>query len=168
MSAKSSVTASTADRAITATRVFDAPRELVWDAWTDPKKVIHWWGPSGFSTTIIEMDVRPGGIWKHIMHGPDGTDYPNLTRYVEVVKPERLVYINSGGKDDIPHGEFRATVTFENEDGRTRLTMEMVFASASERDRVAKEYGAIEGLDQHLGRLTEYLAITQKLKSTLR
>jgi uncharacterized protein YndB with AHSA1/START domain len=92
------------------------------------------------------------------MHGPDGTDYPNLTRYIEVVKPERLVYINSGESDEISHIEYRATVTFENERGKTRLTMRMVFASASERDRVARDYGAVEGLEQHLARLTQFLA----------
>ncbi|MEP0827355.1 MAG: SRPBCC domain-containing protein [bacterium] len=157
MSTKSDTKSGAAGREIVATRIFDAPRELVWEAWTDPDKITRWWGPNGFTTTTVEIDVRPGGIWKHIMHGPDGTDYPNLTRYVELVKPERIVYINSGGKDDIPHGEFRATITFEDEEGRTRLTVRMEFASVSERDRVAKEYGAVEGLEQHLARLRQFL-----------
>jgi uncharacterized protein YndB with AHSA1/START domain len=69
---------STADREILITRTFDAPRELVWEAWTNPKHVTHWWGPNGFTTTIEKMDVRVGGVWKHVMHGPDGTDYPNI------------------------------------------------------------------------------------------
>lgn len=158
MSTRSDIKPDTADREIVASRIFNAPRELLWEAWTDPDKVTHWWGPNGFTTTTIEIDIRPGGIWKHIMHGPDGTDYPNLTRYVEVIKPERLVYINSGGSDDIPHIEYRATVTFENERGKTRLTMRMVFSTSSERDRVAGEYGAVEGLEQHLERLTQFLA----------
>ena len=82
----------TADREIVVSRVFDAPRELVWEAWTNPKHVANWWGPTGFSTTIEKMDVRPGGEWKHVMHGPDGTDYPNHSVFIEVVKPERIVY----------------------------------------------------------------------------
>jgi len=67
--------AAVADREITITRVFDAPREMIWDAWTDPEQNVKWWGPRGFTSTIREMDVRPGGVWKSTMHGPDGTDY---------------------------------------------------------------------------------------------
>ena len=70
----------TSGREIVITRVFDAPRDLVWDAWTDPKQVVQWWGPQGFTTTIHEMDVRPGGVWRHTMHGPDGTEYPEQKR----------------------------------------------------------------------------------------
>jgi uncharacterized protein YndB with AHSA1/START domain len=89
---------SLADREIVLTRVFDAPRELLWDAWTDPKHVVKWWGPRGFTITIHEMDVRPGGIWNHTMHGPDGTDYPGQCVFIEVVKPERIVYSMTGEK----------------------------------------------------------------------
>ena len=79
--------ASTADREIAATRIFDAPRELVWKAWTDPKHVAQWWGPNGFTNTIHEMNVSPGGVWRFMMHGPDGTDYPNRIVFIEVVEP---------------------------------------------------------------------------------
>ena len=68
---------SSARREIITTRVLDAPRELVWKAWTDPKHVAEWWGPNGFTNTIHEMDVRPDGVWRFIMHGPDGVDYKN-------------------------------------------------------------------------------------------
>lgn len=74
------------------TRVFDAPREVVFKVWTDPKHVAEWWGPRGFQTTIHEMDVRPGGRWRYAMRGPDGNDYPFDGVFVEVVKPERLVF----------------------------------------------------------------------------
>ncbi|HEX4578251.1 MAG TPA: SRPBCC domain-containing protein, partial [Edaphobacter sp.] len=67
------VAGSTVDREIVFMRVFDAPRRMVWEAWTDPEQVGLWWGPRGFSTTVQEMDVRPGGLWKLVMHGPDGT-----------------------------------------------------------------------------------------------
>src|SRR2546426_6169783 len=81
-----------ADREIITTRVLDAPRELVWKAWTDPKHVAEWWGPNGFTNTIQEMDVRPDGVWRFIMHGPDGVDHKNEIIFIEVVELERLVY----------------------------------------------------------------------------
>ena len=87
--------ASTAEREIVITRVFDAPRHLVFDAWTDPTYVGSWYGPTGFydfQPTPRNRPVRPGGVWRFIMHGPDGTDYSNKIVYLEVVKPERLVY----------------------------------------------------------------------------
>ena len=84
-------------REIVISRIINAPRERVWGAWTDPKQVVNWWGPNGFSTTIHEMDVRPDGVWRHTMHGPDGKDYPNKSIFVEVVKPERIVYKHAGG-----------------------------------------------------------------------
>lgn len=155
--AASTSTAATADREIVFTRVFDAPRELVWKAWTDPKHVVHWWGPNGFTNTIHEMEVRPGGVWRFIMHGPDGVDYPNKIVYDEIVKPERLVYAHSGGKEGDP-ADFQATVTFAEQGSKTKLTMRLLFPSAAARDHVVKQYNAIEGGNQTLGRLAEYLA----------
>jgi uncharacterized protein YndB with AHSA1/START domain len=120
---------------------------------------MHWWGPNGFTNTIETMDVRPGGVWKHVMHGPDGTDYPNKSVFVEVVKPERIVYSHAGGKEGGPGAHFEATWTFEAlEKNKTRATGRMVFASAAERDHVAREFKAVEGGHQHLGRLAAYLA----------
>ena len=78
-----SETTAAAEREISITRLFDAPRELVFEAWTDPEQVVQWWGPHGFTTTIHEMDVRPGGVWRFIMHGPDGTDYDNRVVFEE-------------------------------------------------------------------------------------
>jgi uncharacterized protein YndB with AHSA1/START domain len=86
----SSLAEATTDREIVTTRVFDAPREMVFDAWTDPKHIGQWWGPIGFTTTTHEMDVRPGGVWRFTMHGPDGRDYKNRIVYTEIVRPERL------------------------------------------------------------------------------
>jgi uncharacterized protein YndB with AHSA1/START domain len=147
----------TADREIVITRVFDAPRELVWEAWTDPKHVVNWWGPRGFTTTIEKMDVRPSGVWKHVMHGPDGTDYPNSSVFKEVVKPERIVYSHGGGKKGGRGVHFVATWTFEALGDKTKVTMHSIFPSAADRDFVVKEYGAIEGGKQTLERLGEYL-----------
>jgi len=83
-------------------RVFEAPRELVWEAWTNPKHVVHWWGPKGFTTTIETMDLRPGGVWTQVMHGPDGAHYPNKCRFTEVSKPERIAYSHAGGRQGGP------------------------------------------------------------------
>ena len=126
------------DREIVMTRMFDAPREIVWKAWTDPKQIKVWWGPRGFTTTTHEKDVRPGGLWRFIMHGPDGTDYPNKIVYTELVKPERLVYDHGGdaGADDV---QFQVTVRF------------------AEACRKTKASGAVEGGNQTLDRLGEYL-----------
>ena len=145
------------DREIVLTRDFDAPRELVWQAWTDPEHAAQWWGPTGFTNTIQEMDVRPGGVWRLVMHGPDDTDYPNKIVYIEVVKPERLVYTHGSGEEDDP-GQFLVTVTFDEQGGKTRLSMKSLFASAAERDKVVKEFHAIEGGNQTLDRLAEHLA----------
>jgi uncharacterized protein YndB with AHSA1/START domain len=142
---------STADREIVTTRVFDAPRELVFNAWTDPKHLAQWWGPNGFTSTIHQMDVRPGGLWRLTMHGPDGVDYKNESVFTEVVKPERLAYTHVSPR-------FHATVTFEEECGKTKLTMRMLFETVLEHDRVVNVFGAVEGAKQTLARLHEHLA----------
>jgi uncharacterized protein YndB with AHSA1/START domain len=144
------------DREIAAVRLFDAPRELVWKVWTDPEHVGKWWGPDGFTTTTHSMEVKPGGVWRFVMHGPDGRDYQNKITYVEVVKPQRLVYKHGGDKEVEPVN-FQVTVTFRDQGNKTRVDMRMVFPSANARDHVIKTYGAFEGLKQHLGRLEAYL-----------
>jgi len=147
-----------ADREIVISRVYDSPREIVWEAMTDPKRVVLWWGPRGFTTTIAKMDVRPGGAWQLTMHGPDGTDYPNKSVFVEVVRPERLVYKHGGGAKGKPGANFTATWTFEALGRKTRLTGRMVFPTSEARDQVVREYNAIEGGKQTLERLAEHLA----------
>jgi uncharacterized protein YndB with AHSA1/START domain len=151
-----SSTAST--REIVISRVFDAPRELVWEVWTDPKQVVKWWGPRGFTTTIKEMNVKPGGVWKHVMRGPDGTEYPNESIFTEVVKPERIVYTHGGRKKDGPEAQFVATWSFDVvEEGKTRLTIRQVYPSTEMRDTIVRVYGAVEGGKQTLARLAEHL-----------
>ncbi len=140
-----------ADREIVATRIFDAPRELVFQLWTDPAHVGRWWGPKGFSLTTHEMDVRPGGVWRFIMHGPDGRDYQNEIVYLEIAPPERLVYRHVAPP-------FRSTVTLIERGSKTELTVRMLFESAALRDKIAQEFGAVEGLNQHLDRLGDEVA----------
>ena len=146
----------TADREIVTTRVLNAPRELVFKVWTDPQHVMHWWGPTGFTTTIEQMQVKPGGVWRFVMHGPDGVDYLNRVVFIEVERPERLVYVH-GGEEGEP-GEFHVTVTFAALGNKTSLTMRALFESAAERDKVIREHGAIDGAKQTIDRLEAYLA----------
>lgn len=149
---------SIADREMAFTRVFDAPRKMVWEAWIDPQQMSLWWGPRGFTTTIDEMDVRAGGVWRLVMHGSDGTDYPNKSVFTDVVPYERLCFKVSGGKRGGPTSQFEMTATFADEGDKTRLTMRMVFASAEARDQNVREYGSIEGAKQTLERLAEHLS----------
>lgn len=117
-------------------RVYDAPVKLVWDAWTDPKQVSKWWGPRGFTITTKSKDLRPGGKWIYTMHGPDGTDYPNMTTYHEVEKYSRLVY-DHGGNEESPK-LFTVTVTFKEEMGKTIMNMIMAFDTAEIRKEMGK------------------------------
>jgi uncharacterized protein YndB with AHSA1/START domain len=142
------------DREIVIERIVDAPPELVWRAWTEPDQIAKWWGPDGFTTTIHEMHVRVGGVWRFMMHGPDGTDYPNRVVYREIVEPERLVYDHS---DDEGNDRFRSTVTFAALGKRTKVTLRAVFETAQARAAKVK-FGAVEGGRQTLARLGQHLA----------
>lgn len=145
-----------ADREMFVTRLIDAPRELVFAAFTDSDHISEWWGPNGFTTTTYEMDVRPGGQWLFTMHGPDGTDYPNRIRYREVRPPEYLTYDHDEGEGGDPLQAFKTTVTIESEDGKTRVTLRLVLASAEQREKLVK-FGAIEGGNQTLARLDAFV-----------
>ena len=151
-------TARTTDREVFVTRVYDAPRELVFQAFTDPKHLSRWWGPRGFTTTTHSMDMRPDGEWRYTMHGPDGTDYPNFSVYEEITPPERLVYTHSATHRGEP-GEFRVVVTLVDLGGKTELTMHSTFATAEQLEHVVKRYGAVEGGKQTLDRLAEFLSV---------
>jgi uncharacterized protein YndB with AHSA1/START domain len=110
-----------ANRELVTTRVFDAPRELVFRAWTEPKHLTKWWGPNGFTTTSLEIDVREGGAWRLVMHGPGGKDYPGEFRFVEIAGPERLVL------EHVTLPKFRLTVLFEDIAGKTKITFRQLF-----------------------------------------
>jgi len=146
--------ASTDGREIITTRLINASRERVFDVWADARHLANWWGPNGFTTTTDSLDMRPGGVWRFVMHGPDGRDYQNQITYLEVVRPERIRY-RHGGVEDVDV-DFHTTVTFEEVGNQTRVTIQAVFPSAEELARVIREYGADEGAKQHLGRLAIY------------
>lgn len=114
------------DRGIAHTRVLNAPRELVWKAWTDPKHLARWWGPHGFTNTFEIFEPKPGGQWRFVMHGPNGANYPNESVFVELVKPERIVL------DHVNHPKFRAIATFQDEGGRTKATFQQLFPTPAE------------------------------------
>ncbi len=139
-------------------RVLKASRELIWKAWTQPEHLKHWWGPKGFSITTSEFEMKPGGIWRFIMKGPDGVEYPNKITFQEIVKPERLVYTSADDIEGDP-GQFQTIVTFVEEDNHTLLKQRLIFPSAEIREHVVKEYGAIEGASQTLDRLEAQLEI---------
>ncbi len=156
MAAKNSINLGSDPRSIIGMRVIDAPRELVFSVWTDPKHMAQWWGPDGFSITTHSFDMRPGGVWRFVMHGPDGRDYENRVTFDEIVPPERILYHHGGG-DDVEPVQFRTTVTFEDLGRQTKVTLHAVFPSAEERARVIKEYGADKGMAQTLARLAAHV-----------
>jgi len=143
-------------RTLVTTRMFDAPRDLVFEAWTHPNHLSHWWGPTGFSITTGAFDFRPGGVWRLVMHGPDGRDFQNNITFDEIVAPERIAFHHNGeGSEQVHHWTF---ATFEDVGGKTKLTMRLVFSSLEEKERVVREYGAAEGLAQTVGRLADYVS----------
>jgi len=142
----------TSDRELIITRLLNAPRELVWDVFTTPEHIKNWWGPNGFTNTIDKMDVKPGGEWEFVMHGPDGTDYKNKSIYKEIIRPERIVFEHVSGP------KFITTITFTAEGNKTYLKWHMLFESAEQFQQVVKTFKADEGLKQNIVKLEEYLA----------
>jgi uncharacterized protein YndB with AHSA1/START domain len=143
------------DRELAFTRIFDAPRDLVFEVWTEPRHLAEWYGPNGFHTETVSMDLRPGGIWRLVMHGPD-RDYHNRIVYLEVVRPERIVYKHAPEAGD-EQSSHQATVTFEDLGKQTRLTLNLLFETAEAREEIVRKYGAEKGGVQTLARLADYV-----------
>lgn len=144
---------STADRDFVHSRLIDAPRERVFRAFSNPAHLARWWGPKGFTSTFHEFDLRPGGVWRFVMHGPDGTNYSNESVFVEVLPPERVVF------EHVSDHHFQMTLTFSAQDGRTVVEWRQLFDTAAERDRIARF--VIEANEQNLDRLeAEVLHVT--------
>ncbi|WP_422772768.1 SRPBCC family protein [Plantactinospora sp. WMMC1484] len=154
----------TADREITISRVIDAPRELVFEAFTEVRHLSRWWGPDGFTTTTRSFEFRVGGEWDFVMHGPDGTDYSEWITWTEIVPPERIALLHGESRDD-PNA-FESTLTFTPDDAAptvgpegaaTRIVMRTVFPSRQLRDDAVEKYHAIEGGQQTLRNLATYV-----------
>lgn len=136
------------------TRLYDAPVKAVWDAWTDLKQVEQWWGPRGFTLTTHSKDLRPGGHWHYTMHGPDGTDYPNKTKYFEVEKYAKLVYDHGGNDEQAPL--FRVTVLFSEAKGKTKMEMTMSLPTPERAEEIRQFIKKASG-ESTWDRLAEHL-----------
>lgn len=151
------------DREIVITRVLNAPRELVWQAWTDPDHIAQWFGPKGFTARVPEYDLRPGGRSEVIMIGPDGAEYPSVGVFLDVVPFERIVTTDEFGPDyqppegvELPEGMV-LTATFESLGPQTRLTLRISHPTAESR-RKHEEMGVVAGWQSTLDCLDEHLA----------
>ena len=141
----------TKDRELVITRTLNAPADLVWEVFTKPEHIANWWGPNGFTNTIYTMDVKPGGLWELVMHGPDGTDYKNKSVYKEIVPLKKIVF-------DHFNPDFTTTIQFEDLGEQTYIYWHMLFNTAEEFIQVVKTFKADEGLKQNIERLNAYLA----------
>ena len=144
-----------ADREIVVSRVIDAPRELVFEAFTAVRHLSQWWGPEGFSTTTRAFEFRVGGEWVFVMHGPDGTDYPEWISWTEIAPPERIALLHGEYRGD-PNA-FESTLTFAADGAATRIEMRTLFPTREQRDLAVEKYHAIEGGQQTLGHLAAYV-----------
>ena len=151
-------------------RLINAPRALVFKAWTDPKHLAQWWGPDKFTVPVCEMDVRPGGSYRIVMRSPEGEEYPLKGVYRDIIQPERLMLTENWEEHPakwqdllLKYGAGKASnealdlVTFEDRSGKTLLTIKTLFDSVTVRDAMVK-MGMTEGWAQSLDRLEKYLA----------
>jgi uncharacterized protein YndB with AHSA1/START domain len=163
---KNNATDAPTERELVMTRVFDAPRELVWKVWTEPERVKHWWGPKSFTAPVCKMDLRVGGAYLYCMRSPEGRDYWTTGVYREIVPPERIVCTGSFADekgDQVPAShygmggdwpsELRVTVTFEDHEGKTKLTLRYVGIPAGEMSDLTAA-----GWNESFDKLAEALA----------
>src|SRR6476660_2558986 len=151
-----STTSATADREIVVSRLINAPRELVFEAFTEVRHLSRWWGPNGFTTTTRAFEFRVGGEWDFVMHGPDGTDYQEWISWTEIAPPERIALLHGESHGD-PNA-FESVITFAPDGAATRIEMRTVFPTKQLRDEAVEKYHAIEGGQQTLSNLAIYVA----------
>lgn len=135
-------------------RSIAAPRELVFEAFSDPKHLDAWWGPDGFVNETHEMDFSIGGLWRYTIHGPDGKAWPNWIRYSEISAPSRIAYDHGGEIDEPAH--FHGLITFEDMAGKTHVSLTLVFETTQARDATI-EFGAVEAGHQTLAKLERFV-----------
>jgi uncharacterized protein YndB with AHSA1/START domain len=138
-------------------RILDAPLKAVWQAWTDPEQLAQWWGPRGFTITTHSRDFKPGGHWHYTMHGPDGVDYVNKTKYLEVEDEHKMVYDHGGGDETKPL--FRVTVLFSESGGKTKMDMTMTLPTPEAAEQTRK-FVKKAGGESTWDRLSEYMEKT--------
>jgi uncharacterized protein YndB with AHSA1/START domain len=144
-----------AEREVVVSRLIDAPRELVFEAFSEVRHLSQWWGPTGFTTTTRAFEFRVGGEWSFVMHGPDGTDYQEWISWTEISPPERITLVHGESRGD-PNA-FQSVLTFSLEGKATRLEMRTLFPTKALRDQAVEKYHAIEGGQQTLNNLSAYL-----------
>ncbi|UQX89277.1 SRPBCC family protein [Jatrophihabitans telluris] len=150
------VQSATADREIVISRVINAPRELVFEAFTELRHLSRWWGPEGFTTTTRAFEFRVGGEWDFVMHGPDGTDYQEWITWTDIAAPERITLLHGEYRSD-PNA-FVSVLTFVPDGAATELELRTVFLTKELRDEAVEQYHAIEGGEQTVNNLSAYLA----------
>ncbi len=155
MSANPALSQWSLDREIVLSRVIDAPRDLVFEAWSDPRHLPQWFGPKGFTIKTKEIDVREGGRWRFDMIAPDGTVYPNRMRFRRIEKP-RLIEADHGADQDEAPGMFRFTITVDAHGDKTVLTLRQLHPTAAQRETVIG-FGAVELGYQTLDKLAAYV-----------
>jgi uncharacterized protein YndB with AHSA1/START domain len=148
--------AATVEREIVIARVIDAPRELVFEAFTEVRHLSQWWGPEGFTTTTRSFEFRVGAEWVFVMHGPDGTAYEEWISWTEIAPPERIALVHGEFRGDA--NAFESVLTFAREGAATRIEMRTVFPSKEQRDAAVEKYRAIEGGQQTLSKLDAYVS----------
>src|SRR5215470_182095 len=156
----------TADREIVVSRVDDAPRELVFEAFTAVAHLSRWWGPEGFTTTTRSFEFRVGGEWDFVMHGPAGTDYQEWITWTEIVPPERIALLHGESRDD--PNVFESVLTFEPAGEQTRIVMRAVFPTKELRDEAVENYHAIESGEQTLRNLAAYVTEVARERAAVR
>jgi uncharacterized protein YndB with AHSA1/START domain len=149
-----------AEREIVISRSIEGPQRLVFEAFSEARHLAHWFGPNGFTITTTAFEFRLGGVWEFVMHGPDGTDYPNWVQWLEITPPGRLVFLHGERAGD--PGAFESTITLVAQGVTTDITMRALFKTKAQRDEVVEKFGAIEGGKQTLGRLAAYIATLSK------
>ncbi|WP_159728901.1 SRPBCC family protein [Methylosinus sp. Ce-a6] len=142
---------------ISGARLVDAPRALVFDAFFSADRLARWFGPKGFSLTTRAFEFASGGVWRFVMHGPDGRDYENRIVFREIMRPERISYIHAGDDVDVEPVRMETIIVLSQEGEKTRVDWRMRFPSLAERDRVERDYGAAIGLEENLGRLGDFV-----------
>ena len=143
------------DREVVFTRSVAAPRERVWKIWSELRHLHEWWGPAGFTTTTYEFSFAPGGVWRFVMHGPDGTDYPTRIVFREIDPPSRIVYENGWDLPGAPL-DFTVVVAFVPDGATTRFSLHMTFRDADALRTAVERYGVMRGGTQTLDRLAQY------------
>lgn len=142
---------------MTIVRVFDAPRTLVWKAWTEPQHLARWWGPKDFTNPVCEIDARPGGTLRITMRGPDGTLYPMEAVFDEMVEPERLAWTTAVEHEGNVSFELRQIATFDERDGKTELTL-LAFILRATPESARALGGMHQGWSESLDRLADLLS----------